>query len=297
MIEDVWWKPENMNQDSSSDDDMPSSDEDMLSSDDDEQIHDGVFLTYNLMTQLLRRGSFQATEMEVYKLAKTYVQTVIDIEKQEYPQFDMQQPYVPKIVELAVNFDEMTLNAIHEVVEDEWLSEKFRLEIAKKAIGRNKQILQTEKRRNGERMVVAEITALVSGGYRKKNVEKLEGNKIQFTSSENVLLHIGSNSILSRLEFSQEGGLKDVLLKNSGFPTSGGYHGNQYIYVRKAKLATVKLTENDGIRRKEEKYRYDDIHRNDFKIIFEPNILSNGHGLKLSFCPVYDDLFKFEQKE
>ena len=92
----------------------------------------------------------------------------------------------------------MTLNAIHEVVEDEWLSEKFRLEIAKKAIGRNKQILQTEKRRNEERMVVAKITALVSGGYRKKNVEKLEGNKIQFTSSENVLLHIGSNSILSR---------------------------------------------------------------------------------------------------
>ena len=84
----------------------------------------------------------------------------------------------------------MTLNAIHEVVEDEWLSEKFRLEIAKKAIGRNKQILQTEKRRNEERMVVAKITALVGGGYRKKNVEKLKGNKIQFTSSENVLLHI-----------------------------------------------------------------------------------------------------------
>ena len=110
-----------------------------------------------------------------------------------------------------------------EVVEDEWLSEKFRLEIAKKAIDidRNKQIIN-------------------------KNVEKLKGNKIQFTSSENVLLHIGSNSILSRLEFSQEGGLKDVLLKNSGFPTSGGYHGNPYIYVRKAKLATVRLTENAG---------------------------------------------------
>ena len=32
-----------------------------------------------------------------------------------------------------------------EVVEDEWLSEKFRLEIAKKAIDRNKQIDNKQK--------------------------------------------------------------------------------------------------------------------------------------------------------
>jgi len=260
------------------------------------KIHDAVFLTNNLMTQLLKRGSFTATEMEVYKIAKAYVQTVIDTKNKKSVLFEKPKPDVPEIIELAVNFDEMSLGAINEVVGDEWLSEKFRFQLAKKAIDRNKLRLQTEKRRNGRRMEEAKTIIVKDIG-----VDFSQGpplylmNEIQFTSSENVLLHVGSNFSLSKLEFSQEGGFKEVLMKNPGIHTFGSYLGNEYIYIRKSKLVTLKFTELR--KNNEEKYRYEDIRRKDFKITFKSNTLNLSHELKLSFCLVCDDFSELEPKE
>ena len=92
------------------------------------------------MTQMLRRGSFQATEMEVYKLAKV---------SNKRNRLNLICKFFLKIHLTTVYFMFKLLLTLRigmsEVVEDEWLSEKFRLEIAKKAIDRNKQIDNKQK--------------------------------------------------------------------------------------------------------------------------------------------------------
>jgi len=265
------------------------------------KIHDAVFLTNNLMTELLRRGSFNATELEVYKIAKAYVK-IIETDSKKVLLFEKPKPDVPKIIELAVNFDDMSLDAINEVITDEWLSEKFRFQLAKEAIDRNKRRLQTEKRRNKERMEVAKTSVAT---YKEvKGAKSFLGhqmNEIKFTSSENVLLHIGSSTTLLSLEFHQVGGFKEIFVTNPGYETFGTCFGNQYIYIQKAKLVTLKLkfAESDLRSKNEdkEKYKYEDIHREDFKIIFKPNVVSLNPGLKLSFCLVQDDFSEFEEKK
>jgi len=274
------------------------------------KIHDAVFLTNNLMTELLRRGSFLATELEVYKIAKAYVKTIIETDSKKFLLFEKPKPDVPKIIELAVNFDDMSLDAINEVITDEWLSEKFRFQLAKEAIDRNKRRLQTEKRRNKERMELAKTS--VTTDREVENVKKTylktrlsvfgyQMNEILFTSSENVLLHIGSNTTLSSLEFYQEGRFTEIFVTNPGYETFGTCFGNQYIYIQKAKLVTLKLkfAESDLRLKNEdkEKYKYEDINREDFKIIFKPNVVSLNPGLKLSFCLVQDDISEFEEKK
>merc|ERR1712198_654413 len=105
--------------------------------------------------------------------------------------FEKPKPDVPKIIELAVDFNDMSLDAINEVITDERLSEKFRFQLAKEAIERIKRRLQTEKRRNKERMEVAKTYKEVKGAM---SFFGYEMNEIKFTSSENVLLHIGSST-------------------------------------------------------------------------------------------------------
>ena len=191
-----------------------------------------------------------------------------------------------------------SLDAINEVITDEWLSEKFRFQLAKEAIDRNKRRLQTEKRRNKERMEVAKTYKEVKGAM---SFFGYEMNEIKFTSSENVLLHVGSSTTLLSLEFHQVGGFKEIFVTNPGYETFGTCFGNQYIYIQKAKLVTLKLkfAESDLRSKNEdkEKYKYEDIHREDFKIIFKPNVVSLNPGLKLSFCLVQDDFSEFEEKK
>ena len=90
-------------------------------------------------------------------------------------------------------------------------------------------------------------------------------------------------------------------MTNPGYETFGTCFGNQYIYIQKAKLVILKLkfAESDLRLKNEdkEKYKYEDINREDFKIIFKPNVVSLNPGLKLSFCLVQDDFSEFEEKK
>ena len=71
---------------------------------------------YNLLTQMLRRGSFQATEMEVYKLAK-----VSNKRNRFNFRFDFLKIHLRTVYFMFKLL--LTLrNGMSEVVEDEWLS-------------------------------------------------------------------------------------------------------------------------------------------------------------------------------
>ena len=223
---------------------------------------------------------------------------------------------IPKLIELTVDFDKMQLKAVNEVVEDMCLPEKFRFQLAKKAIHRNMDVLQADKRRNSKRMVDAKITTYYEQNRRsnfhpfvqEKRIEPVfPTNKIQFYSSEDVLIHVGQNSSFSTFEFNQEGCPKVVMMKyehsfgcpkveNSfGCPKVEHSYGNEYFFVQKNKLATLDFTTENC---SSNFFEIENILTEDFEITFKSKIVKCCQ-IKLSFCSVddYSETLESKKKE
>jgi len=94
-------------------------------------IEDAVFLDKNTMIELLKRDSFEATEFEVYKIAKAY----LDSMKGDVKQSLSMKPIfaVPQLIELTVDFNEMSLKSVDELVDDMFLPQNFVFQLAKKS--------------------------------------------------------------------------------------------------------------------------------------------------------------------
>ena len=205
---------------------------------------------------------------------------------------------IPKLIELTVDFDKMQLKAVNEVVEDMCLPEKFRFQLAKKAIHRNMDVLQADKRRNSKRMVDAKITTYYEQNRRsnfhpfvqEKRIEPVfPTNKIQFYSSEDVLIHVGQNSSFSTFEFNQEGCPKVVMMKHERS------YGNEYFFVQKNKLATLDFTTENC---SSSFFQIENILTEDFEITFKSKIVKCCQ-IKLSFCSVddYSETLESKKKE
>jgi len=70
-----------------------------------------------------------ATEMDVYKIAKAYVQTVIDTKNKKSILFEKPKPDVPEIIELAVNFVQsmklLEMNGFQKSLGFNWLKKQL----------------------------------------------------------------------------------------------------------------------------------------------------------------------------
>ena len=164
----------------------------------------------------------------------------------------------------------------NEIVNDEWLPEKFRFHLAKKAIHRNMNMLKADKRRDSMRMIPA------PGNVVGQNV--LQNSTIKFTSSEDVLLYVGNDvsQDVSRVEFHQEGCSKTTMLKYQN------YFGNEYFFIKKGKEASLNLTINDSGGYIGHCYlSFENLSTEDFQIIFQSNIIKVDQ-IDLSFCLVTD---------
>ena len=182
---------------------------------------------------------------------------------------------VPKLIEMTVDFNKMQLKAVNEIVDDEWLPEKFRFHLAKKAIHRNMNMLKADKRRDSMRMIPA------PGNVRGQNV--LQNSQIKFTSSEDVLLYVGNDvsQDVSRVEFNQEGCSKTTMLKYQNS------FGNEYFFIKKGKEASLDFTINDSGGYYSRCYEFENVSTDDFQIIFQSNTIKINH-IDLSFCLVTD---------
>ena len=108
------------------------------------------------------------------------------------------------------------------------------------AIARNMNGLQSPVIRREEGFIYAEHGTPMDDRIRKlgKFLAHHEEFSFELETDHDVLIHIVSNSNLSKLTFKQEE-YSETLYRNIGDERTGVYLGNQLIYMKKEKAATI----------------------------------------------------------
>ena len=135
------------------------------------------------------------------------------------------------------------------------------------AIARNMNGLQSPVIRNEEGFIYAEHGTPILrklGNFLAHNEEF----SFELETDHDVLIHIVSNSNLSTLTFKQEE-YSETLYRNIGDERTGVYLGNQLIYMKKEKAATITICKENW--------------SNNKKLIQFKDICSSQKGFSVSF--------------